>query len=881
VLRAGTTLGPYEIVAPLGAGGMGEVYRARDPKLGRDVALKILPATFTTDPERLARFRREAQLLASLNHPHIGAIYGLDEANGQQILVLELVDGESLDTRLACGAIPVDEALAIARQVAEALESAHEKGVIHRDLKPANIVLTKDGHVKVLDFGLAKPTEPASEASRRDLMNSPTITSPAMMTGIGVILGTAAYMSPEQARGKQVGKGADIWAFGCVMYEMLTGRRAFAGDEISDVLASVLAREPDLAALPTNTSPSLRRLIRRCLQKDPNARLHDIADARLDLEEAQREPDADTRTIPQTARRGERYKIGAIAVAALMVGAATALVFRPTSSASPVPEMRLDITTPPTTEPASFALSPDGQKIVFVATSDSGSQLWLRPLDVVSARPLARTEGSTSPFWSPNSESVGFFAGGKLKRIDLDGGSVQTLAEAPGGSGGTWNNDDVILFTPRAYTPIQRISAKGGQPTAATQLETPGQSNFSPRFLPDGRHFLYYVPTTAGGSVVVGQLDGLEHQRLLESDAAPVVRASGHLLFARQDTLFAQAFDPVRIELMGAPAPIAEHIFVGTANGSGAFSAAVAGPVAYRTAVAGGARRQFAWFDRSGKEIGKVGAPDRAFSYYPSLSKDGRHVALWRVSEGGRPDIWLLDIGRGVLNPFTFDGSSAGPIWSPDGSRIVFARGLDRALVEKEIGGAPGSERVLPNVHGAPTAWSSDGRFLLYTVFSSPTDPNIWAVRMDGDGKPFPVVQTNFAERDGEFAPDGKWIAYRSNKSGRFEVYIQPFPESGGDVQVSTNGGAQPRWGRDGKELFYIALDGKLSAVPIQFAADGRHADVGRPVPLFPARVGDVTSPNGQQYDISRDGTRFLINTATEEAASPITIILNWKPKPN
>jgi len=903
-LTAGTRLGAYEVVAPLGAGGMGEVYRARDLKLHRDVAIKILPQLFALDVERLARFEREAQLLASLNHSNIGAIYGLEEAvpstrsagSGSTVsgvepstgsrqavraLVLELVEGPTLADRIARGPIPLDEALPIGRQIADALEAAHEHGVVHRDLKPSNIKIRPDGTVKVLDFGLAKAmeAEPAAVAASM----SPTIESPAA-TRVGMILGTAAYMSPEQARGKAVDKRSDIWAFGCVLYEMLTGLRAFGGEEVSDVLAKIIEGEADLRALPLATPPEIRRLLRRSLQKDRTRRLPDIADARIEIDEARSGPHIDGPVAPRAPRRRERLAwISALALAVLVAAVMGVRAFRPIP---PVTETRLDITTPPTTAPTSLAISPDGQKVVFVTTSEGRSRLWLRSLNSVSARALAGTDLASYPFWSPDSRSVGFFADGRLKRIDIDGELVQALATAAAGRGGTWNRDDVILFAANATSPIFRISATGGEPIAVTRPEAQSTGHRFPQFLPDGRHFLYYflgaTPETRG--VYISQLEGSETRRLLDADAPAVYDSSGHLLFVRQGTLFAQRFDPDRLTLTGTASSLDEQVMFDAGLNLAALSTSAAGPIVYRAGSAGGIRRQLIWFDRSGKNVGRVGDADSAGLGNPSHSPDGQRVALQRTVNGNQ-DLWLLEVARGVLTRFTFDAANdANPTWSPDGRRIVFASNRKGAydLYQKPATGAGSEELLLTTPQNKVVAdWSRDGRFLLYRSPDPKTSYDIWALPLDGARKPFPVVQTNFEERDGQFSPDGKWIAYQSNESGRFEIYVQPFPGPGGKWQISTNGGAQVRWRGDGKEVFYIALDDRLMAAPIRLAPDGQAVEAGTPVPLFTTRAGGaVQFPFTQQYLVSPDGQRFLMNTVTEEATSPITVLLNWKAEP-
>ena len=875
LLSSGARIGPYEIVSALGAGGMGEVYLARDPRLDRRIAIKILPAAFSADADRVARFHREAKTLASLNHPNIGGLHGIEESNGVTALVMELVEGEDLAERLTRGAIPVGEALPIARQIAEALDAAHEQGIIHRDLKPANIKVRPDGTVKVVDFGLAKAME--SVDSPPIAAQSPTVTSPAM-THAGIILGTAAYMSPEQASGKSLDARTDVWAFGCVLYEMLTGRPAFAGDSVSDVLASVLAREPDLAALPPATPHPIRRLLRRCLQKNRTDRLRDIGDARLEIADAAH---ADPDVIGKPTRGADRSRerlAWVAAIAGLTVAfAASLMLARPVPVAS---EMRVDIATPPTGTPQSVAISPDGGTLAFVATADGESRLWLRPLESGLSRAFAGTDGATLPFWSPDGQSVAFFADDKLKRLDIDSGSVQTLTIASGGGGGTWNGENVILFATLG-NPISRIAAAGGDPVHLSGLALRG-SDFLPSFLPDGRRFLYYVrgnPELRG--VYVGDLDGrLTPRRLFDSDAGAVYAPSGHVLYALQGTLFAHAFDPGKLELTEKPFPIAEH--VATDGSALSISVSQTGSIAYR----GSSRipeRQLVWFSRSGQEGAHVGDPSRTLSE-PSLSPDGTRVAMYR-SVDANPDIWLLDTARGVMNRFTSDpADDVFPVWSPDGGRIVFSsnRSGIHDLYQKSLTGDRDEELLLSTPQAkVATDWSFDGRFLLFNNRNAKSGVDILALTLEGKRKIFPVVQTAFDEQNAQFSPDGKWIAYQSNESGRADIYIQPFPGPGTKSLISTMGGSQVRWAHAGKELFYVARDGRLMSVPIRFAPQGA-PDIGSPAALFAPPLGGAVHQGDfrHQYMVSHDSQQFLVATVEEGGLSPITLIVNWKPKP-
>jgi Tol biopolymer transport system component len=881
-LMAGCMIGHYEILSVVGAGGMGKVYRARDTKLGRDVAVKVLRQEFSRDNERVRRSEREAKLLASLNHPNIAAIYDLEESDGLLCLVLEFVEGQTLAERLKRGRLPMKEVLEIGHQIAEALESAHEKGIIHRDLKPGNVMITPSGEVKVLDFGLAKVRQ--AEGHVASLSDSPMIITAA---GPGMILGTAAYMSPEQTKGNDADRTADVWAFGCVLYEMLTGRAVFQGETVGEIFAAVLETEPDWRRLPVETPEGIRRLLRRCLQKHSNLRFRDSGDVRIEIEEVQNGSDRDTRDYPQ--HRAPLAWI-TLTLASLLLAAAIVWIWRPAPSVSPAPEMRLEIVTPPTADPVSLAISPDGQNVAFVATAEGQSRLWLRSLDSVSAsaRPLMGTDRAESPFWKPDSRSIGFFADGKLKRIDIDGGTIQTLANSAAARGGTWNRDGVILFSPSSVGPIFRISETDGDPVPVTRLEPHQQAHHFPLFLPDGQHFIY----GAGGSpeangVYVARLDGKETRRLLDADSRTEYAAFGQLLFVKQGTLFAQDFDPVHLKLSGNRFSVAEHV---ASSFSSAFSASAAGPIAYRTGSAAPSR-QFVRFDRSGNEIEKIGKPDSGRPVNPAISPKGHYVALNRIEDNNN-DIYLLETKRGVLQQFTINPAiESNPIWSPDGNRILFNSSRNGPgaldLYEQSANSAPGNEQLILRTSQAKLAtdWSRDGRFVLYQSVDPRSRNDIWVLPMDGNGKPGtqrPVIHGDADERDGQFSPNGEWIAYESDESGQFQIYVKPFSDLAAKPElISTTGGAQPRWSSDGKELFYIALDGQLMAVKIGLAPGTQTLKVEPPMALFPAHVDRVlpTAGTRQQYVVYPD-RNFLMNTVAEEATSPITVIINWKPKP-
>ena len=878
-LAIGACLGPYRVDALIGVGGMGEVYRAHDMTLGRSVALKVLPASFADDGERLARFEREARVLASLNHPHIATIHALEsstvvtgsDAAEVRALVLELVEGSTLAERLAEGTAPttrglaIDEALAIARQIADALEAAHEQGIVHRDLKPANIKIRIDGTVKVLDFGLSKFTQVRpGPKTQPEPTQSPTITTPAM-TALGIILGTAAYMSPEQARGREADKRSDIWAFGCVLYEMLTGRRAFEGNDTSDTLAAVLRAEPDWSALPETLPLSIRRLLRRTLEKDRRRRLADMADARLEIEEASSSSSFE-QTPPAAATHARRTAwITAGALAGLSAFLAV-LLFR---AASPPTELRVELWAPPTSDPTSMAISPDGEKVVYVAGETSQHLLWVRFLKDVDPHPIEGTDGASSPFWFPDSRSIGFTTADGIKRTEVSGGSVRPLTTLHGGDA-TINANGVVLVE-GGTDAIRRIDPGATASIGATRVERPGQSGHRvPRFLPDGRHFLFYAAGPSRG-VYVGELGTLDAVRVFDADSGAVFASSGHLLFARSGVLLAQAFDPDRLELRGEPIEIARQLAIDRL-GTPAVSVSATGRIAYRTSTVED-RAQFKWFDRSGRELQTLGEPLVGTASF-SLSQDGRRVAL-QMTTGGNADIWLLDTVRGFLSPLTVGkGLDRAPVWSPDGRRVAYEsdQAGRRAIVSRAIE-STGEPEVLSQQPGPLRDWSPDGRHILYV-----SESGVWALPLFGDRKTFRV--TDSSGQGGQFSPDGQWVAYSSNESGRVEIYVQPFPGPGAKRRVSTNGGTRMRWNPKGGEIFYVAPNEELMSVRIRLDSSRQVVEAGEPMPLFKTNLGDPAQPGfPTPYVVSPDGERFLMRTVSDVTTSPLRLILDWKPR--
>jgi serine/threonine protein kinase/Tol biopolymer transport system component len=892
-IPVGTRLGPYEVLSAIGAGGMGEVYRAHDTLLNRDVALKVLPEAFSRDIERMARFEREAKLLASLNHPNIAAIYGLEISGPTRALVMELVEGPTLADHIRGGAIPVDEALPIAKQVADALEYAHDNNIIHRDLKPANIKVKEDGTVKVLDFGLAKAL--SDEVAAQDMSNSPTLSMAA--TRAGVILGTAAYMSPEQARGRKVDRRTDVWAFGVVLFEMLTGKQAFEGEDVSLVLAAVMKSEPAWENLPNDLPPRLRTVLSRCLQKDPKQRLRDIGDARLAMEGAFETAAAAAQSTPAAG------PIRRLAVPALVTLSSMLLVVLVALSAwiialrrSPAEAQAVRFTVgPPGTGsfqpfPNVVTVSPDGSKLAFIA-SDAPSkplQIWIRSLDSETAQALPGTENAVQHFWSPDSRFLAFYADGKLKKIAVSGGPAQTLADTPGGGNhGSWSRNGVILFAPSGVSPptIYRVSAAGGKATPVTTLDASRQEtrHYWPYFLPDGNHFLYLATSSdsENNAVFVGSLDSPEKKLLVKVLSNAIYAPPGYLIFNREGALMAQRFDAQRLELAGDEAPIAEDMDFNSANGRTAFSASENGVLTYRTS--GGTNTQLTWFDRSGKKLGVLGDPAQYYSL--ALSPDEKRVAV-SITEGNNRDIWIYDVARNLKTRFTFDPATEQEMsWSPDGSRIIFnssRKGGLLNLYQKASDGSGNEELLYEDTSGSkyPETFSSDGRSILYFTgtASAKAGADILTLPLTGGGsggswkagKPVPFLQTKFNELYARFSPDGRWVAYQSNESGRFEVYVAPYPGPGGKRQISTAGGTEPHWRRDGSELFYFSG----SALTIA-AVNGKGSsfEVGPVKELFPLpiRVGTY------RYDVTADGQRFLANTSSEETSSaPISVVLNW-----
>jgi eukaryotic-like serine/threonine-protein kinase len=880
----GTRLGSYEILSAIGAGGMGEVYQAHDTKLGRDIAIKVLPEAFAHDADRLVRFQREAKMLAALNHPNIATIHGLEQSGGTSYLVMELVSGETLADRVKRDAkIPVEEALTIAKQIAEALEAAHEKGIIHRDLKPANVKLTPEGKVKVLDFGLAKAF--AGDAASDDLSNSPTLSAAATMQG--VILGTAVYMSPEQARGKACDKRTDIWAFGCVLYELLTGRQAFHGETTTEILAAVLRGEPDWGALPEPTPSTIRALLRRCLQKDVNKRARDAGDARIEIDEALAAPvtaELSTAALTKGIRtfgRGEVIlSVGALVLVAVVTGLA---VWNLKPSPAPQPVTRTVINLPPGQQLAGLdsgpavALSPDGTQLAYVARQGGTQQIYLRALDSLEAKPISDTEGAINPFFSPDGKWVGFFAGGTLKKVSVSGGAALALGDAANPRGASWGSHGMIAFEVQNSTVLQQVPDAGGTPQPLTHFQKGEVSHRWPEFLPDGKAVLFSAGPNAliftNAQAAVQSLGTGEHRNLVQGGMNPRYSPSGHLVYAQGGSLMAVPFDPQRLAVTGTAVPVVEGVLESAVTGAAQYGISATGSLVYVPGGVQATQLRLMWVSRNGAEQ-PLAAPVRAYQF-PRLSPDGRRVA---VSIGEQEvQVWLYDLSRETLTRLTFEGNTnTGPSWTPDGKRIAFGSSKEGPfnIFWQLADGSGGLERLTTSefTH-APMSWSPDGQLLAFIEVNPTTQRDIWVLRM-GDRKAQPFLRTRFDETSARFSPDGHWLAYVSSESGRFEIYVQPYPGPGGKWQISTEGGMDPVWNPNGRELFYRSRD-KMMAVDI---ATQPGFVAGTPRMLFEERYepAPVPIPN---YDVSPDGQRFLMLKPSEQAeAAPtqINVVLNW-----
>jgi Tol biopolymer transport system component len=895
-LDPGASLGPYRIERFLAAGGMGEVYGAHDTKLGRQVAIKILPDSFTHDPERLARFRREAHVLAALNHPHIGAIYGLEEANGRQFLVLELIDGETLADRLARGRLSVDDALAIARQIADALESAHEKGIVHRDLKPSNVALTHDGTVKVLDFGLAKITDAEDGASV-----DRTIASPGMETGVGVILGTAAYMSPEQARGRRADKRSDIWAFGCVLYEMLTGKPAFGGEDVADTLAAVLRGAPDWTTVPAEVPRYVRTLLVQCLEKNRATRLADVAAVRFVLAHG-----ATLEGIPGTASAAvhvttsRRLHVLAWSVAATCTAALVLVLglwppWRQDPTTAPMRmsvELGTDISLANAETGTAIVLSPDGTVVVFVGRTSGSrtSQLYVRDLDQLQAVPLAGTDDAQNPFFSPDGEWIAFFAGGKLKKIAVRGGASVTLCDAPAGRGGAWGDDGTIVFSPNISlaTRLLRVASTGGTPVPLTSNSEAPQARW-PQILPGGRAVLFTSSRTAAdfsdADVVVQPLPGGAPKVVQRGGFYGRYVASGHLVYVHAGTLWAAPFDINRLAVSGPPVPVIQGVTSNAATGSAQVDVSRGGTLVYLPGQ-GTSGVPIHWMDREGNTTPLRSAPANWTSI--QFAPDGARLALQLNLVGSGADIYVYEWTRDLFTRLLPDPGTRGrPVWTPDGRRIVFGSTPGNQgtlnLYWQRSDGVGDAQRLTESPHGhVPVSWHPSGKFLAFTELNPQTNFDLLILPMAGDeasgwkpGKPIVFLNSRSEEREPVFSPDGRWIAYQSNESGRHEVYVRPYPGPGGKSQISTDGGVFPRWSQTARELFFGTPTQQIMMAVYEVEGHAFRAE--KPQLWSDARY-QLRGPF-RPFDLHPDGKRFALAPAAPAPVGTrhdhITLILN------
>jgi Tol biopolymer transport system component len=878
-LSTGTRLGPYEIVAPIGAGGMGEVYRAKDTRLERTVAVKVLSGHLSSSPESRQRFEREARTISQLSHPHICALYDVGREAETEYLVMEYLEGETLSDRLLKGALSTEQVLRYGGEIADALDKAHRSGIVHRDLKPGNVMLTKSG-VKLLDFGLAKAMAPAG-GSGSSLTALPTR---ANLTQEGTILGTFQYMAPEQLEGKDADARTDIFAFGALLHEMATARKAFSGESHASLISSIMTTEPPpVSTMAPMTPPGLDRVVRRCLVKDPDGRWQSARDVALELDEIARAPVSPTAAIPATRSR-RRDLAGWIVSAALLLALAAALFgsWRRAPSAATVP-VRFTVSPPrDTTFQGMLALSPDGRRLAFVATTADGRDLlWTRALDSLEMRALDGTEGANYPFWAPDGRSIAFFAGGKLKKIDASGGSPQTLCNATAPRGGSWGSAGTIVFAANAGGQLERVAEAGGASAALPHLTSKSGDLFRwPTFLPDGRHFLYFTlaSDTGRAGLFAASLDSSETARLAASDSGAEYVSAGYLLYRAGDRLMSQGFDASSLRVTGAPVPFVEDVWWdGISTLATAFSASSGGIVAYQTG--GLSSTSLLWLDRAGKELGTVGPPGAYLE--PALSPDERWLAVGRTDPASRgPAIWTFDLERGGSSHLFSSGSDvsgATPLWSPDGRRIVCAAFPSGEVYVRDAQGAE-KEKLL---YKAPAFtplddWSRDGRLLFYDTIDWPTFRFDVGVRDLETGTDRPVLSGSFNEGGARLSRDGRWLAYQADESGRMEVFVRSFPEAGFRRQVSTGGGSQPRWRGDGRELFYVSDDRKIMSVEVR---PGVELQTAAARPLFQTRILPLVEARNH-YDVSADGQRFLVNSRRpEDATLPINVVVGWAPE--
>jgi serine/threonine-protein kinase len=882
----GKKISHYSVAAKVGEGGMGEVYRASDTRLDRDVALKVLRQDFASDEEHMARFQREAQVLASLNHPNIATIHGFEEAEGLRCLVLEFIEGPTLSELIARGPLPLEEALNIARQVAGALEAAHERGIVHRDLKPGNIKITPEGAVKVLDFGIAKALR--SHAHEADTASSPTVTA---ATSGGVIPGTPAYMSPEQARGVRIDRRSDVWAFGVVLFEMLSGKRLYSGDTASDILASIIKDEPPWDRLPADTPAAIRRLLSRCLTKDPKRRLQAIGEARIAIEEYF--SGADEMAVPAAAEapktlwpRASRWAAGvlAIALAASLFGLWRAS--RPVKR-SPV---HLNVTLSPddpvwTEMGAGTVVSPDGQRLAFVAGTGPDRRLYLRNLDEAEADLLPDSQGARNPFFSPDGEWLAFFTNNTLKKVSVFGGAPITLHETHNNRGGAWGDDGTIVFANHTTVGLSRISADGGEPVVlTTPAGDAGSSHRFPQFLPGGEVVLYAArvgnQSFDEGTIEVINLETKARKVLHRGGYYPRYLPTGHLVFIQEGTLFAVPFDLDRLEITGRPVAVLEKVLSNPGNGGAQFDVSHDGLLVYLTGTPIAETHAVAWADQEGTVSTLL--EERRDYGHPRFAPGGRRLSLNVPRSGGLSDVWVYEFRRQLLTRLTFgDGNDFGAIWSPDGRQVVFAsdrHGGQPNLYRKRADGSGEAERLTTSPHfQVPASWSPDGKWLAFMEISPDTNSDLWLLPLEGEAKPEPFLRTEFYEGYPAFSPDGRRLAHVSNESGEFELYVRSFPGPGGRWQIS-NGGAKrqlPVWSRDGREIFYRAGN-KMMAVSV--VGEGKSLRASFPRTLF--EKGFVDLGPVPDFTLAPDGRFVLFQRDDQESGGPphthAGMVINW-----
>ena len=889
MIASGAKLGRYEIRSQIGAGGMGEVYRARDMEIGRDVAVKVLPSTLSSDTDRLQRFQQEACAAGALNHPNVLSIYDVGKHDGSPYVVSELLEGETLRRRIGGKPLPQRRAVDYALQIANGLAAAHEKGIVHRDLKPDNIFITTDGRVKILDFGLAKLTQPDGNELQTDIPTRRVDTDP------GVVMGTVGYMSPEQLKGHAVDQRSDIFSFGAILYEMLSGRRAFHGESAAETMSAILREDPpDLSVTNKSVSPALERLVSHCLGKNQQSRFHSARDLAFALEALSAPSGSqDTQSVVQPAPTRSWISLQLPWIVAAVLGALliASLAFLWWTLRRPVEEARatrLTIAPPEKGVVSTLSISPDGRRVVYGAPNAEGKPvLWMRSLDSLTAQQLPGTDNPFfTTFWSPDSRYVGFVSSSdnKLKKVDVTtGGAPQVLAMAPNGRGGTWNRDGVIVFAPSAEGPLYRISAAGGELTPVTTLDESRQdvSHRYPWFLPDGRHFLYLARGAAADAtaIYIGSLDSKETKRLIAAESGGIYSPPGYLLYVRDGTLVAHNFDAASLELKGEGVPITDVPLVGldlTSN-LARFSVSENGVLVYYTGIEFD-KAQLQWVDRDGKQIAALGGS--AGYGYLRISRDEKRLAFARRDPATRWDIWILEFARDSTTRFTFDSrTEVFPIWSPDTTRIAFSSNREGQMnIYEKLSTGVGNETELVKVPAEPkfvNDWSRDGRFILYHTLSGKTRSDIWVAPLFGDRQPMPFLQTQFGEREARFSPNGRWIAYTSDETGPRELFVQSFPAGGGKWQISQGGAGPPEWRADGKELFYVSGD-KVMVVDVK--TDGDVFEAGTPKALFEIRGPALPGAGGlPAFEASNDGKRFLIAVSVDEHTfTPITVVLNW-----